>query len=84
MARSPVIEAHHELGLKIDSPRPTNHNPHEISAVYRRHEINNGRTAGLGVELGFKDEGAGTIAPIGAERRTLWSDEPAPVIGVPE
>jgi len=36
------------------------------------------------LEFGFEDEGAGTIAPRHAERRMLWSHQPAAVIGFPE
>ena len=59
----PVIETHHKLGTKNHSPRPTNHDPHKIGAVCRRHEIDNGCRAGLSLKFGFEDEGAGAISP---------------------
>src|SRR5207247_9969643 len=72
----PIVEAHHELGTKIHPPRPADHDPHEIRAVRREHEVDNGRTTRVGLEFGFEDAGAGTIAAACTAGRILWS-EPA-------
>ena len=77
----PVVEAHHQLSLKIHSPRSTDHDPHKMRAVGRRHEIDYRRRAGLSLEFGFEDQGARTIAPSRAERWILWGDKPTPIIG---
>ena len=45
-----------------------------------RHEIDNSRRAGFGLELGFEDEGAGAISPSCGERRLLWSNEPPAIV----
>jgi hypothetical protein len=54
--------------LKNHLSRSPDHDPHEIGAVGRRHEIDHRRSAGLGFELGFEDQRAGTITPCRAER----------------
>src|SRR5262249_3106245 len=83
-ANHAIVEAHHELGIEIHSPRPADDNPHKIGAVRRRHEIDNRRAAGLSLEFGFEHEGAGTILPSDAKRRMLWSNEPPAIIRCPE
>ena len=82
--RRPIVEAHHKLCLKSHSPRPTRNNPHEIGTICRGHEIDNRRTASLSLEFGFKDEGAGTVAPSHAEGCIFRRNEPAAVFGFPE
>jgi hypothetical protein len=77
----PVVETHYQLGLKSHSPGLPHHDPHKIGAVCRRHEIDNGCRAGVGLEFGFEDEGAGKISPSCGMRRMLWSNEPATIVG---
>jgi hypothetical protein len=77
----PVIKTHHKLSMKDHAPGPPAHNAHEIGAVCWRHEVDNRRTASLSLKLGFEDERAGTIPPSHAEWRTLWSNQPAAVVG---
>jgi hypothetical protein len=55
----PVVEAHHKLSLEKNATRSAGHDAHKIGAVRRRYEIDCGRGAGLGLEFGFEDEGAG-------------------------
>jgi hypothetical protein len=61
----------------------TNHDPHKIGAVRRRHEIDKRRSAGFGLEFGFEDERAGAITSTYSERGVLRSNEPQPIIGCP-
>src|SRR5205085_2791444 len=72
----PVVETHHKLGLKNYSPGKTNHDPHQIGAVCRRHEVDNCGATGLGLKFGFEDEGAGAIMPTNHENRLLRSKQP--------
>ena len=80
----PVVEAHHQLSLKIHAPRSADHDPHKIGTVARRHEIDHRCGSGLGLEFGFEDQRAGTIAPCGTERWILRGNKPTPIVGFPE
>src|SRR5262249_48025458 len=55
----PVVEARYKLSRKNHSSRSTDHDPHKISAVGRRHEIDHRRRAGRDLEFGFEDQRAG-------------------------
>jgi hypothetical protein len=78
----PVVEAHHKFRLENNPARPASHGPHQIGTVRRNHEINHRRAASLGLELGFEDQGAGTVASLDAEQRILGCKKPPAVIGV--
>jgi hypothetical protein len=55
-----------------------------MGAVRRKHEIDNGRLAAIGLKFGFENKGAWAIASIDSERRARRRDEPAPVVCGPE
>jgi hypothetical protein len=82
--RRPIVEPRHELGAKNHPPRPPGHDPHKIPALCRKHEIDHCRTAGVGFEVGFEDEGAGTIRAAHAAGRVLRGNEPSAVVWCPE
>ena len=70
--------------MEFDAPRATSNDPHKLSTVRRRHEIDNRRPAGLSLEFGFEDKRAGAIVSTYREGRLLRSSEPSTMIGCPQ
>ena len=80
---SPIVETHHELSLENHFARATGDDPHKVGAVCRRHKVDDHRTAGISLEFGFEDEGAGAITPIYADRRMFVAMSHRPFSLVP-
>jgi hypothetical protein len=74
-----VIKAHHELSTKSHTPGLTDHDPDQIGAVGRWHEIDNRRTARLSLKFGLEDQRARTITPTYIENRMFRCNEPSSV-----
>ena len=76
-----VIKAHHELSSKSHMAGPTDHDPDQIGAVGRWHEINNRRTACISLKFGLEDQRARTITPTYMENRMFRCNEPSSMFG---
>ena len=75
-----VIKAHHELGMKSYLPGSTDHDPDQIGAVGRGHEIDNRRTACLSLKFSLQDQSARTVTPTYIENRMCGCNEPSSIV----
>jgi len=69
-----------DLGARLLS----SDDPHEVGAICRRHEVDDGGTATLGLKLGFEDKRAGAVMPTDCESRLARSKQPTAVLGCPK
>ena len=67
--------------MELDATGPPDYNPREIGTVCGSHEIDDRRTAGFSLELGFENESAGTITAFHIKRRMRGGNEPTPIFG---
>src|SRR4029077_15800804 len=66
--------------MKGHTPGPTDHDPDQIGAVGRWHEIDHRRTARLSLKFSLEDQRAGAIAPTYINNRLFRGDDPSSII----
>ena len=79
-----VIEAHYELSMKRHTAGPTDHDPDQIGAVGRWHEIDDRRTARHRLKFGLEHQRARTITPTYIENRMFRCNEPSSIFSSSE
>ena len=78
-----VIEAQNDLGVHAHTTGISADQADQIDLAVRLgrwHEIDDGGTAGVGLEAGFEDAGFTTIAPCAVSGRLGRRDQPAAVL----